>query len=67
MFGEEFQQARVWRASVKDHHSSHTLIDCIQRELGHLVRFIDHQAGMIVVVKLPPGSDDRTIAENANN
>ncbi len=43
------------------------LIDCIQSELGHLVTFINHQAGMIIVARLPPGCDDHSIAERANH
>ena len=43
------------------------LIECLQKKLGHLVTFHNHQAGMIVVANLPPHCDDRLIVERVNS
>jgi len=39
--------------------------DLVDRELGGLVTYTDHQAGMTVLLKLPDGFDDRAIARRA--
>jgi len=37
----------------------------LQDELGHLVSFQDHQAGMHVAVTVPPGADDKAVSAAA--
>ncbi len=42
-----------------------TLIDCLRTELGETLSFEDHQAGMLLTVKLPDNYDDIAIAKEA--
>lgn len=41
------------------------LVRLLRDQLGHLVSFEDHHAGMQIVVKLPPGRDDVEVAQRA--
>jgi GntR family transcriptional regulator/MocR family aminotransferase len=61
--GEFYRHIRRVRRTYGDRRR--TLLERVQADLGHLVRFEDHQAGMHVVLQLPAGYDDVAISDAA--
>jgi len=61
--GEFYRHVRRARRIYSERRK--TLVQCLQKELGEIFTFDDHQAGMLFAARLPDNYDDIAIAKAA--